>query len=59
MRLMVALFLALASCRDNSPPTPTAQEADQLNEAEDMLNAMAGNEEGPGDRAPGPSNSSD
>ena len=36
---------------------PTAEQADQLNDAEAMLNAMANNEEGPGANVPGPSNS--
>jgi len=40
MTKSLALFLALllAACRDNRPPAPTAEEAEQLNEAEAMLN---------------------
>ena len=53
--LLVA-FLAVAACHKDEPPTPTDQQATQLNEAEDMLNAAA-NEEGPADRSTGPSNS--
>jgi len=49
----------VAACRDNKPPEPTAAESRQLNEAEDMLNGLAQNEEGPEDRSPGPSNASD
>ena len=40
-------LLLLAACRDQRPPAPTAEQSDQLNEAEDMLNDMANNEEGP------------
>ena len=49
---LLALLLALAGCSDQRPPAPTAEESDQLNEAEAMLN-----EEGPGTEAPSPSNS--
>jgi hypothetical protein len=49
----------LTSCRDHRPPAPTVQPSQQLNEAEDMLNATAHNDEGPEDRSPGPSNSND
>ena len=41
------------------PPAPTAEQSRQLNEAEDMLDNMAENEEGPEANASGPSNSSD
>jgi hypothetical protein len=51
------LFL-LAGCRDQRPPAPTAEQANQLNEAEDMLNRLGTNEEGPADRSTGPSNRS-
>jgi hypothetical protein len=61
MRLAIAAtaFLLLASCKEQKPPAPPAQQSDQLNEAEDMLNNVAQNEEGPEDRSSGPSNSSD
>jgi hypothetical protein len=52
-------MLLMAACRDEQPPAPTAQQADQLNDAEDMLNSMAANEEGPAERSAGPSNRSD
>jgi hypothetical protein len=49
----------VAACHKDEPPAPTAQQSDQLNEAEDMLNDMAQNEEGPETNASSPSNSSD
>ncbi len=55
--LCVSLIL-LCSCRDQTPPAPTSEQSDQLNEAENMLNEIATNEEGPR-QSPGPSHSSD
>ena len=55
---MLAAALLLSACHDKRPPAPTAEQNQQLNEAENMLNAM-GNEEGPADRSAGPSNQSD
>ena len=58
----IALLLALGmlcACRDQSPPAPTAEQADQLNEMDQTLDALAQNEEGPEANASGPSNSSD
>jgi hypothetical protein len=55
--LMVAALMLLG-CRKEEPAAPTAEQSRQLNEAEDMLNSMARNEEGP-EQGPGPSNSSD
>jgi hypothetical protein len=56
-RLILCLFLIATAChREQSPPTPTPEQSDQLNEAEDMLNDLAANEEGPADRSTGPSN---
>ena len=56
---MIFLCLLLtAACRDQRPPAPTAEQADQLNDAEAMLNDMAKNEEGPEANAYGPSNHS-
>ncbi len=57
-QLLLVTVLLVGACRDDRPPAPSAEESSQLNEAEDMLNAMAGNEEGPEQR-PGPSNSSE
>jgi hypothetical protein len=55
----LCLLLLLGACRDQRPPGPTSEQSAQLNEAENMLNAEAANEEGPADRSTGPSNSSD
>ena len=55
--LLLSLLLLLGACRDHRPPQPTAQQSDQLNDAEDMLNGMAQNEEGPEANASSPSNS--
>ena len=51
--------LSLASCRDQAPPTPTAEQSQQLNEAETMLDNLAANEEGPADRSASPTNRSE
>ena len=56
--LIVALLLT-AGCKDHRPPAPTAEQSRQLNDADDMLNSMADNEEGPADRSASPSNTSD
>ena len=56
--LLIPLFLLAAACRKDEPPAPSAEQSAELNDAEDMLNNMAANEEGPEQR-PGPSNSSD
>lgn len=53
--LGLAALLILAGCRDESPPKPSAEQADQLNDADSMLDNLA-NEEGPENRSPGPSN---
>ena len=50
------LLLLLGACQDKRPPVPTQEQSAQLNEAEDMLNDMAQNEEGPEANASGPSN---
>ncbi|MEO8176171.1 MAG: hypothetical protein ABI626_05885 [Sphingomicrobium sp.] len=54
-RLLLLALLSLAACNDDRPPAPTAEESDQLNQTEDLLNQQAANEEGPEDRSPGPS----
>ncbi len=43
-KFFFALALALAACGEQRPPAPTAEQNDQLNEAEEMLNEEAGNE---------------
>jgi hypothetical protein len=58
-RILLCGLLCLVACRDQRPPQPTQQQSEQLNEAEDMLNGMAQNEEGPADRSTSPSNQSD
>ena len=49
----------LAACGDDRPPAPTAEQSDQLNEAEDLLDQEwpPRSKEGPEDRSPGPSDS--
>jgi hypothetical protein len=42
-RVWIALALVLAGCGERRPPAPTAEQNDQLNEAEAMLNEDAGN----------------
>jgi hypothetical protein len=56
---LAGVALAASSCNSQQPQAPTAQQSDQLNEAEDMLNDLATNEEGPEDRSSSPSNSSE
>ena len=58
MRVVLLAALLLVACKENRPPQPTAEQSQQLNEAEDMLDNMAANEEGPADRSTGPSNQS-
>jgi hypothetical protein len=53
---LLILTLFLAGCDRDRPPAPTAEQSDQLNEAEAMLNVLAANEKGPADRSTGPSN---
>jgi hypothetical protein len=45
--LLLAIAVLASGCRDEQPPAPTSEQSDQLNEAEDMLNAVAQNREGP------------
>lgn len=61
MRLAIVLLMlgALTACNRDEPPAPSAEQTDQLNEAEAMLNDLAANEEGPADRSTGPSNASE
>jgi hypothetical protein len=59
VKYLVFFALLLAGCGKEQPAAPTAQQSAELNEAEDMLNDVAANEEGPADRSAGPSNSTD
>jgi hypothetical protein len=58
-RLLLLTLILLGGCHERRPAAPTAEQSQQLNEAEDMLNGMAANEEGPADRSAGPSNRSE
>jgi len=50
----LCLLLLLAACRDQRPPGPTSEQSAQLNDAENMLNAEAANEEDSNTNASGP-----
>jgi uncharacterized protein YcfL len=58
-RVLVYALLLLVGCRNHRPPAPTAEQAQQLNDAEEMLNDTAANAQGPADRSTGPSSSND
>jgi hypothetical protein len=59
-KLFVCVALLVSACHDRDrPPAPTSGQSDQLNEADQMLNDMGKNEEGPEANASSPSNSSD
>jgi hypothetical protein len=54
--ILLPLALLLCACHNRAaPPAPTAEQSDQLNDSEDMLNALAANENGPEANASGPS----
>jgi len=58
-RSALLLVLCLTACsREEKPQAPTPAEAEQLDEAEAMLNSLA-NEEGPATEAADPSNRSE
>jgi hypothetical protein len=38
---LLSILLLLPSCGEQRPPAPTAEQSDQLNEAEALLNAEA------------------
>ena len=54
--LLLASMLLIACSREGQPEAPTAEEAERLNQAEDMLNALA-NEEGAAPEGTAPSSS--
>jgi hypothetical protein len=58
MKLLLLATLLLTACHKDVPPGPTAEQSNQLNEAENMLNQLAAKEKGPMDRSTGPSNQS-
>jgi hypothetical protein len=58
-QLIACVLLAIAACKDQRPPAPTTEQSRQLNDADEILNSMANNEEGPADRSASPSNQSD
>ena len=58
MKMIFPLLLLLTACGKEQPQGPTAEQAAQLNEAENMLDAAA-NEEGPANLSTGPSSNSD
>ncbi|MEQ7873364.1 hypothetical protein ABDK56_05095 [Sphingomonas sp. ASV193] len=43
MKRLLFLLLALSACQDKRPPAPSAEQNAQMDEAANMLNAMAGN----------------
>ena len=45
VQILLAVLLLFA-CGDNRPPAPTAEEAEQLDEAEELLNEQAEAENG-------------
>ncbi len=55
MKIFFLAALLLTACHKDVPPGPTAEQSNQLNEAEAMLNQLAANEEGPEANASGPS----
>ena len=59
IRLSICCALTLSGCdRGERVEAPTAIETERLNEAETMLDNMAGNEEGPATEVTDPSNRS-
>jgi hypothetical protein len=57
--VFLSALLLVGACHKDRPAAPTPEQSAQLNDAEDMLNGIAQNEEGPEANASSPSNSSD
>jgi hypothetical protein len=49
------IILLAAACGEDRPPAPSAEEAEQLNEVEAMLNGEAPKQEGPASKDADPS----
>ncbi len=45
--LTIATAFLLAACGDDRPPAPTAEESNQLNQAEELLNQEAAADNNP------------
>ena len=64
-KYLLAALLVLSACHKDEPAAPTAEQSSQLNDAENLLDTLAQNqegaqnEEGPEANASGPSNSSE
>jgi len=56
-KIFLALLLLTGCDREEKPQPPTPAESARLDEAEDMLNDLARNEEGPASEDAGSSNS--
>ena len=60
MKKIALTLILLAGCdREEKPQAPTPAEAARLEEAEEMLNDLAANEEGPAPEDADPSNRSE
>ena len=59
IRILLLSILLVGCSREEKPQPPTPEETARLDEAEDMLNDMARNEEGPAPEDAGPSTRSD
>jgi hypothetical protein len=57
-KIIILLGLLVSACNKDEPPAPSAEQTARLDEAEDMLNSMAANEEGPEANASDPSTNS-
>lgn len=55
--ILVCVALLSAACDRDRPPAPSAEQSNQLDEAEAMLNDLAENEKGAAPAGTAPSNS--